>query len=147
MTGTPGVECRVGGGNEILVVQFTAPLVTASAGISSGSASIDGSPRLEGDTLIVNLADVANGQTLSLAVDAVSDVFGQTLPETVVNVSFLLGDTNGDGRVNVGDFVQTRGRSGQAADGSNFPWDVNLDGRINVGDSIIVRSASGTSLP
>ena len=57
------------------------------------------------------------------------------------------GDTNGDGVVNTGDALQTRNRSGQTTDATNFRSDVNVDGLVNSGDSIIVRSRSGTSLP
>jgi hypothetical protein len=59
----------------------------------------------------------------------------------------LLGDSNGDGFVNSGDAVQTRGRSGQAAGATNFRSDVNADGFINSGDTLSVRSRSGTSIP
>jgi hypothetical protein len=57
-----------------------------------------------------------------------------------------VGDTNGDRVVNGGDAIQTRSRSGQAVDGTNFRSDVNTDGNINGGDSIIVRGRSGAGL-
>ncbi len=59
----------------------------------------------------------------------------------------LLGDTNGDRSVNSGDAMETRNRSGQTADQSNFRSDVNFDGAINSGDASIVRSNSGSGLP
>jgi hypothetical protein len=59
----------------------------------------------------------------------------------------LVGDTNGDGFVNSGDSLQTRNRSGQTTDLTNFRSDVNADGFINSGDTTLVRARSGTFLP
>ena len=59
----------------------------------------------------------------------------------------LVGDTNGDGFVNAGDSLQTRNRSGQTTDATNFRSDVNTDGTVNSGDTAAVRARSGTSLP
>ncbi len=59
----------------------------------------------------------------------------------------LVGDTNGDGFVNAGDALQTRNRSGQATDATNFRSDVNVDGFVNSGDTTVVRARSGTALP
>ncbi len=50
-------------------------------------------------------------------------------------------------RVNSGDILQTRNRSGQATDATNFRSDVNLDGFVNSGDTLFVRTRAGTSLP
>jgi hypothetical protein len=61
-------------------------------------------------------------------------------------MSVLIGDTNGDAVVNSGDALQTRARSGQSTDGTNFRNDANVDGFLNSADTIIVRSRSGTSL-
>ena len=64
-----------------------------------------------------------------------------------IPLSLLIGDTNGDGFVDVGDSIQTRNRSGQATNATNFRSDVNVDGFINSGDTTAVRSRSGTALP
>ena len=64
-----------------------------------------------------------------------------------VEMRVLVGDTNGDGFVNSGDALQTRNRSGQTTDATNFRFDVNTDGSINSGDVTVVRANSGTSLP
>jgi len=50
-------------------------------------------------------------------------------------------------RVDVGDTTQTKSRSGQLTDATNFCSDVNLDGRINVGDTNLVKARSGTAIP
>ena len=59
----------------------------------------------------------------------------------------FVGDTNADRFVNSGDALQTRNRSGQVTDATNFRSDVNTDGVVNSGDSFIVRSKSGTFVP
>ena len=64
-----------------------------------------------------------------------------------IPVSLLIGDTNGDRFVNSGDALQTRNRSGQVTDETNFRSDVNVDGLVNSGDTTVVRSRSGTALP
>ncbi len=64
-----------------------------------------------------------------------------------VQMGVLIGDTNGDRFVNAGDATQTRSRSGQAADATNFRSDVNTDGTVNSGDTTAVRARSGTFLP
>jgi hypothetical protein len=62
-------------------------------------------------------------------------------------MGLLIGDVNGDGSVNSGDALQTRNRSGQATDGTNFRSDVNADGVVNGGDTAIIRSHSGEFVP
>jgi hypothetical protein len=69
------------------------------------------------------------------------------LPVTLVNMGVLIGDTSGDRFVNTGDALQTRNRSGQATDATNFRSDVNADGFVNSGDTTAVRARSGTALP
>ena len=62
-------------------------------------------------------------------------------------MSLLVGDTNADAVVNSGDAQQTRSRSGQTTNATNFRSDVDADGFINSGDAVIVRARSGMALP
>ena len=96
--------------------------------------------------MTVNLTGVTNAQEVMVTVTGVTDSFGQTLPDTSVPVGFLIGDVNGDRVVNGGDALQTRSRSGQSTDGTNFRYDVNVDGTVSAGDTLVVRGRSGTSL-
>lgn len=73
--------------------------------------------------------------------------YGTNTTHLNVPMSVLLGDTNSDRFVNAGDALQTRNRSGQAVDATNFRSDVNVDGFLNSGDTTVVRSRSGTALP
>jgi len=95
----------------------------------------------------VNLTGVTNAQTTTVSLTNVTDGFGQVLPNASASASFLVGDTNGDRFVNAGDTIQTRNRSGQSTDATNFRSDANVDGFVNSGDSFLVRLRSGTFVP
>ena len=62
------------------------------------------------------------------------------------SMGVLVGDTNGDGSVNSADIGQTKTKSGQTVDGSNFREDLNIDNSINSADVSLVKSRSGTGL-
>ncbi len=147
LSGPAGVECRETGGNHTLVFTFSNTLVGGNASVTNGTGTVAGSPTFAGNTMTVNLAGVTNAQLLTLTLSNVTDSFGQTYPNTAFGASFLAGDTNGDGFVNVGDSLQTRNRSGQGTDSTNFRSDVNLDGAVNSGDTLLIRARSGTSVP
>ena len=149
LSGTPGMECRAvgGGGNHTLVITFSNNVVSGNAAVTTGTGSVAGAPVFSGNTMTVNLTGVANAQTVTVTLSNVTDVFAQVLASASLSASFLVGDTNGDTFVNAGDSLQTRNRSGQVTDGTNFRSDVNADGFINSGDTTGVRSRSGTSLP
>ena len=83
---------------------------------------------------------MSNAQTLTINLLGVSD--GSNTDDVHISMSILLGDTTGDKFVNSGDSLQTRNRSGQVTDATNFRSDVNVDGTVNSGDSFIVRSKS-----
>ena len=87
------------------------------------------------------LTNVANAQTLTLTLFSASD--GANTNNVAVPMSVLVGDTNGDRFVNSGDALQTRSRSGQGTNATNFRSDVNADGVINSGDTTAVRAKSG----
>ncbi len=93
----------------------------------------------------VNLTGVTNAQRITVTLLSVSD--GTNTGDVGVPLGVLVGDTNGDGSVNAGDSLQTRNRSGQPTNTTNFRSDVNADGLVNSGDATVVRAKSGTSLP
>jgi hypothetical protein len=142
--GTSAVEDRSGGANgqHTIVGTFSNTLASGSATVSSGTGSVS-SVSMSGNTVTANLTGVTDAQVITLTFTNITDVNGNVLTSSPVNIAFLVGDTNGDRFVNTGDALQTRNRSGQAADASNFRSDVNADGMINSGDSFIVRSHSG----
>ncbi len=97
--------------------------------------------------MTVNLTGVADAQTLTVSLSNVTDTTSHVLSAVTVSMGLLIGDTNGDRIVNAGDSLQTRNRSGQATDATNFRSDVNVDGSVNSGDSLAVRARSGNSIP
>jgi len=149
LSGTPGVECRSGGvgGDHSIVLTFANNVVSGNASVTGGIGSVAGSPTFSGNTMTVNVTGVGNAQTIAVTLSNVTDEFSQVLPDTPLNASFLLGDTNGDRTVNAGDALQTRNRSGQTADATNFTSDVNVDGSVNSGDTTVVRAQSGNTVP
>ena len=96
---------------------------------------------------IVNLTGVSNAQVITVSLTNVNDSAGNNSSSVPASMGMLVGDSNGDGIVNAGDALQTRTRSGQATDATNFRSDVNADGFVNIGDSTVVRGRSGTFLP
>jgi len=141
--GIAGVECRNATSYQ-MVVQFANPVTISGATILSGAGTVS-STSVSGNTVTVNLAGVTNAQTVVVSLTNVSD--GTLSGNVPVAMGVLVGDTNGDRSVNSGDSLQTRNRSGQATDATNFRSDVNTDGFVNSGDTTVVRSRSGTFLP
>ncbi len=157
LTNSVGVECRSGGatGDYQIVLTFAAPVtvagnpqaqITSGIGqIGTGGTSNGGVVSVNGAIVTVPLTNVANAQRITLTLFGASD--GANTNNVTVSIGVLLGDTNGDGFVNAGDATQTRSRSGQRTDATNFRSDVNADGLVNSGDTTVVRAKSGTSLP
>lgn len=144
-SGSVATEPRNSGGSHTVVVTFDRNVTAGEASVSSGNASVSGTA-FSGNTMTVNLANAVNGQVVMLVLSNVTDGGNGSLPPTTLRLGALVGDTNGDGAVNTGDSLQTRGRAGEPLSTSNFRSDVTVDGFINSGDALLVRSRSGTSL-
>jgi hypothetical protein len=139
----PGVECRSGGVTNDYEVVFTFLSVVNYTGVAlAGTGSVINPGGGKGVAVHVYLTGITNTQRITVTLQGVSGTGDRS-----ATMGVLVGDTNGDGLVNAGDALQTRNRSGQASDATNFRSDVNADGIVNSGDTTIVRSRSGTSLP
>lgn len=152
LSGAPGIECRSGGASNayLVVITFPVPVTYTGAGITSGTASIAGSQRTRQATSAstvasVNLNGVTNGQYITITLTGVND--GTNTNDVAVRMGILTGDTNGDGIVNSTDIAQTKSKSGQALDATNFREDLNTDGILNSSDIAFVKSRSGSGLP
>ena len=149
LTGTTGIECRQGSGINLdgyqMIVNFASTVTVSGATVISSDGLATATQSVSGGTVTVNLSNVANGQTIMVTLTSVND--GTHLGDVAIPMGVLVGDTNGDRSVNTGDALQTRNRSGQATDATNFRSDVNTDGFVNSGDTTAVRSRSGTALP
>jgi autotransporter-associated beta strand protein len=144
-----GVECRSGGagGNHLLVITFTNPVVSGSANMTTGTGSVSGSPVFAGNIMTVDLTGVTDEQLITVTLSGVTDSFAQVLPDTPVSAKILLGDTTSNSTVNAGDIGQTKGQSGNPTGLGNFRNDTNLSGSINAGDIGQVKASSGNSVP
>ena len=140
LAGNAGIECRSGGATNDYQVVFTfANSVTFnSAAVSAGAGSVSSSSGSGTTAVTVNLTGVTNAQRITVTLSGVNN--GTGTGDVSVQMGVLVGDTNGDGVVNAGDSTQTKNRSGQPTDGTNFRSDVNEDGTINSGDSLLVKS-------
>ncbi|MEP6698779.1 MAG: hypothetical protein ABJB09_03525 [Verrucomicrobiota bacterium] len=151
LTGASGIECRSGGpsGNYTIVFTFANPVASVAGATLTGTGSV-ASRMIDSSNpnrYIVNLTGVTTPQNIMVTLTGITDTAGNNTPSLAAPVAILVGDTNADRFVNSGDSQQTRNRSGQLADGTNFRSDVNTDGTVNSGDSTIVRARSGDTVP
>ncbi len=146
-TGPVGIECRSGGATNDyqVVVTFAAPVTASGVFLSAGVGSVSSATGSGTNILTVNLTGVTTAQTITVTLTGVSSGAGSG--NVAVSMGVLVGDTNASAVVNSGDTIQTRSRSGQSTDATNFRSDVNTDGNINAGDALAVRSRSGAALP
>jgi len=176
LTGAPGVESRssdgTGNGNHTFCFGFTSPISSVdSVSATCGSVASSGVDPANANFYLVQLnAAACNQQYLTVTLSGVHDSAqtlaskqgpgskhtggskittapSQSAASASITAGILIGDTNGDGVVNSADVSQTKSRSGQPVDATNFRSDVNADGTINSADISLVKSKSGTALP
>ena len=144
------IECRSGGaGNDYqIVMTFPGAVTFSSATVSAGTGSVMSSSGSGTTTVTVNLTGVTSIQRITVKLTALTEVATPAnTGDLGITMPVLVGDTNANAVVNVGDTNQTKARSGQTTDATNFRSDVNTDGTINVGDTNNVKSRSGQALP
>jgi CSLREA domain-containing protein len=157
LSGSAGIECRSGGAtnDHQLVVTFGTSItvngspqaqVTAGTGqIGTGGIPNGGEVTVDAGVVTVPLTNVTNAQMITVTLFGVNS--GPSTNNVSIPLRMLLGDTTGNGTVNASDVSQTKSRSGQAVDATNFRSDVTVSGSINASDVGLVKSRSGTSLP
>ena len=128
-----------------MIFTFASPVTFNWAAVTTGTGIVSGTSGNGTSVLRLNLTNVSNAQRITVTLQGVND--GTMTGNVGVQMGVLIGDTNGNGFVNAGDAQQTRNRSGQTTDATNFRDDVNLDGLINSGDASVVRAQSGSALP
>jgi hypothetical protein len=145
-SGAAGVESRnaAPAGDHQIIVTFPTAVTFTSAAVTVGTGSV-ASASVSGGAITVNLTGVSDAQTLTVRINGVSN--GSQPADVDIRMSILIADANGDRVVNTADALQTRSRSGQATDASNFRSDINVDGFVNSGDVLVVRGRSGNSVP
>ncbi len=157
LSGSPGIECRSGGGNgdhTVLVTfatpvsvngNFQADVIAGNGAIGSGGAPNNGMVSVNGATVTIPLTNVADMQNLTLMLFAVNSGAGSG--DVAIPLSLLAGDTNGSGQVTGSDISQTKSLSGSAITADTFRGDVMPTGAINSSDIGFVKSRSGNTLP
>lgn len=143
LSGTPGIEPRIGPGHQI-VVTFAAPVTVTSAAVTSGTGAVS-SYTVSGSQVTINLTAVTNAQTLTVTLRGVDD--GTNLGDVPVSMSVLLGDINASGQTNATDVSVAKATSGATANAGNFRADITADGNINATDISQVKNNSGSHLP
>ncbi len=159
LSGSIGTECRrntgadagftPNSGRDHEVIITFASTITALGSIvvqDNNNGNIPITFSVSGNIVTVDLHSVpATPQRLSINLNGVSD--GTETVNVSVPMGVLAGDTTADGTTNSGDIAQTKSKSGQTVDASNFRSDVTVDGTLNSGDIGLVKSKSGTALP
>lgn len=147
--GLTGIECRSGGAsrNYTLAFTFSNTVVSGNANVTAGIGTVLGSPIFTGNTMTVNLTDVADVQKITVTLDSVTDSLSQILPDTAVSVNMLVGDVSKNKTVNGTDVSQTKAQSGMPVTSSNFRTDVTANGSITGTDVSLVKSRSGFGVP
>lgn len=144
-----GVECRTGGANGDfqLIFDFANPIANVSAvAVTGGTGSVSNTQLINGN-YVVSLTGVTNAQRISVTLSGITDSAGNTVSSLTAGMGVLAGDTTGDGIVNSADIAQTKSKSGQGVDATNFRNDVTVDANLNSADIALVKSKSGTGLP
>ena len=93
----------------------------------------------------MNVTGVTNAQVITVTLTNVHS--GSVNADVSVPMGILFGDTNGNGSTNATDVSQTKLRSGQVVDGTNFRSDVNVSNSLNGTDVSSVKGKVGTALP
>ena len=145
LSGAVGIEDRnaVAGGDQ-MVVTFANPVAVSGVSVTSGTGSV-ASFSVSGAVVTINLTGVTNAQRLGVTLANVND--GTNLGSVMVPMGVLSGDTSGNGTVNSTDVSQTKGKSGQPVDATNFRTDINVSNSINATDVGTVKGRVGAALP
>lgn len=145
---TTVTECRTGGagGNHQLLITFAEAVTVEGVTVTSSDGMATGTQSVNGAVVTVDLAAVANAQTVGIMLTNVSN--GSGSGNVSIPFRVLAGDVTPTGSVGSSDIGQTKSLSGQAVTASNFRADVNVSGgSISSSDIGLVKSRSGTVLP
>jgi hypothetical protein len=151
LAGTPGLECRSGGGSNAYALIYTLTgnvSAPGTAAVRQGTATV-GAAILgpNPNQVTVPLTGVANAQHLVVTLNGVQDSTGTILDNLVGRMDVLLADVNASKRVDAADVSSVRQQTLQTITGSNFRNDINASGRIDAADVSIARQQTLTSLP
>jgi hypothetical protein len=142
LTGTPGVECRVGNGGTFLqTIVFTfSEAVTSVSGATTTTCGSVNSTTISGSTVTVELGHVTcDGSDITVTVPGVNGASGSV--DASATMTLRTGDVNADGRVGTADLKEIRMEVGRGlVNEDNFRDDITVDGKVNHGDTTLVTS-------
>jgi len=144
----PRSSATLGAGKYTLVFTFPASLTSvASASVTTGTGSVNGSPIVSGNTCTVNLTGVANQQYISVTLHSVHDVVGDIGDVASPQLGILIGDVDATGRVDGNDVSTVQSHTRQTANSTNFRDDIDTTGQIDGNDVSTTQSHTRTGLP
>src|SRR5258706_9786842 len=143
LSGGTGVECRTLLNGLSIVLSFDQPITAGDASSSLGTATVGS---FAGNLMTVQLANLADAQTITLTLSNVTNAGAEVLPSAAVTFRTLQGDVNASGSVTGADVNIVKAQVGATVDGSNFRCDVNGNGSITGADTAVVKSRIGASV-
>jgi len=151
LSGSPGIECRRGGGANFgshqVVFQFAQPVTYTGASVTPGpgkTAEID-SVATNGNEVAVNLKNVSNAQTIMINLTGISGA--GTSPNISVPMGILLGDVNSSRVVTGADVNLIRQQQSVPVTSGNFRTDINASGVITGADVNLTKQVQSSFLP
>ena len=142
LTGTPGVECRVGNGGTFLqTIVFTfSEAVTSVSGTTTTTCGSVNSTTISGSTVTVELGHVScDGSDITVTVPGVNGASGSV--DASATMTLRTGDVNADGVVGTADLKEIRMNVGRGlVNEDNFRDDITVDGKVNHGDTTLEKS-------
>ena len=142
LSGTPGIECRVGNGGTFLqtiVFTFSGPVTSISGTTTTTCGSVNGTT-ISDSTVTVELGQVGcDGSDIAVTVPGVNGASGSV--DASATMTLRTGDVNADGVVNRTDPKEIKMSVGRGlVNDDNFRDDITVDGKINHGDTTLEKS-------
>ena len=142
LTGTSGVECRVGSGDtfrQTIVFTFSEP-VTSVSGTTTTICGRVNSTTISGSTVTVELGHVTcDGSDITVTVPGVNGASGSV--DASATMTLRTGDVNADGVVNNTDLKEIKMNVGRGlVNDDNFRDDITVDGKVNHSDATLEKS-------
>ncbi|MEO8102895.1 MAG: right-handed parallel beta-helix repeat-containing protein [Betaproteobacteria bacterium] len=140
LNGAVTVEPRAIGTGHTIVFKFNNPITaTGTPATTLGNVVTSTS----GNNVLVTLTGIPNQSRTTVSLTGING----TAFDASVSIGFLLGDVDSSRAAVAGDVGSVKARSGQAANSSNFRYDLNSSGEVTAADIAAIRKRSGQSLP
>jgi hypothetical protein len=143
-----GVESRLQGGGHTIVLTFDQPLNQSQPIVPNvAGGQVTTAPQVTGNTLTLQIAQMANGSDCSISLAGISSAEGTSVFNGGVSFRALEADVDADRNVGGNDATVLRKCTGRVVNGTNFRSDINADGKIDGTDALILRKRSTEPAP